>query len=138
MSPNRTGWPPGLLQDDSRELSSWFSSRLGAKHQVDKVCAELRNQRTKTTMNTFRVETVNGRHLLCGGLLKTEDIKPGQRWAPASGGNYEAEILKIEDNWVVYHYPDNTKPAQLVKDAFAFQCRYCLVLPTEQVPPHLN
>ena len=40
-----TGWPPGLLQDDSRELSSWFSSRLGARYQVDLRCAEIRAER---------------------------------------------------------------------------------------------
>lgn len=34
--------------------------------------------------------------------------------------------------------PDNVNPKQMVKDAFAFQCRYCLVLPTKQVPTHLN
>lgn len=60
------------------------------------------------------------------------------RSAPASGGNYEAEVLKIEDGWVVYHYPDNANPKQMVKDAFSFQCRYCLVLPTEEVPAHFN
>jgi hypothetical protein len=27
----KTGWPPGLLQDDNRRLSQWFSTRLGAK-----------------------------------------------------------------------------------------------------------
>jgi AAA+ superfamily predicted ATPase len=31
---NRTGWPPGLLQDDSRELSRWFASRIDARRCV--------------------------------------------------------------------------------------------------------
>ena len=26
----RTGWPPALLQDDSRALFRWFASRLDA------------------------------------------------------------------------------------------------------------
>jgi hypothetical protein len=30
----RTGWPPGLLQYDSRELSRWFAGRLGARRLV--------------------------------------------------------------------------------------------------------
>ncbi len=30
----RTGWPPGLLQDDSRELSRWFASRIDARRCV--------------------------------------------------------------------------------------------------------
>lgn len=32
----RSGWPPGLLQDDSRELSRWFSTRLTARQDVRK------------------------------------------------------------------------------------------------------
>ena len=34
MQGGKTGWPPGLLQDDCRALSRWFESRLGAKRQV--------------------------------------------------------------------------------------------------------
>ena len=30
----RTGWPPGLLQDDCRALSKWFAGRLGARRQI--------------------------------------------------------------------------------------------------------
>lgn len=30
----RTGWPSGLLQDDSRELSRWFASRIDARRCV--------------------------------------------------------------------------------------------------------
>lgn len=40
-APPRTGWAPGLLQDDSRELSKWFASRPGALHQADEVCVEI-------------------------------------------------------------------------------------------------
>ena len=28
---DKTGWPPGLLQDDSRGLSRWFASRIDAR-----------------------------------------------------------------------------------------------------------
>lgn len=38
--PPHTGWPPGLLQDDCRELSRWLASRPGALRQVRDVCAE--------------------------------------------------------------------------------------------------
>lgn len=30
----KTGWPPGLLQDDDRKLSRWFAGRPSARHQV--------------------------------------------------------------------------------------------------------
>ena len=35
--PPKTGWPPGLLQDDSRELSRWFASRLDARYVIRKL-----------------------------------------------------------------------------------------------------
>lgn len=33
----KTGWPPGLLQDDSKELSKWFASRLDARYVIRKL-----------------------------------------------------------------------------------------------------
>lgn len=32
----KTGWPPGLLQDDDRKLSRWFASRPDARYQLRK------------------------------------------------------------------------------------------------------
>lgn len=32
----KTGWPPGLLQDDCRALHKWFASRLDARAVVRK------------------------------------------------------------------------------------------------------
>lgn len=37
----RTGWPPGLMQDDSRELSRWFASCLDARRVARQVAAEI-------------------------------------------------------------------------------------------------
>lgn len=37
-----TGWPPGLLQDDSRALFDWFASRIDARERVRDVCGEQR------------------------------------------------------------------------------------------------
>lgn len=36
----RTGWPPSLLQDDSKELSKWFASRIDARYVIRKVFNE--------------------------------------------------------------------------------------------------
>ncbi|WP_341918602.1 hypothetical protein [Polaromonas sp. YR568] len=30
----KTGWPPGLLQDDSKQLSKWLASRPDARQIV--------------------------------------------------------------------------------------------------------
>lgn len=37
----KTGWPPGMLQDDDRDLSRWFASRIDARVCVRRVCAEI-------------------------------------------------------------------------------------------------
>ncbi len=37
----RTGWPPGLLQDDSTQLSRWLANRPGARRQAKEAAAEL-------------------------------------------------------------------------------------------------
>lgn len=52
----KTGWPPGMLQDDDRKLSRWFASRPGARYQVDKNCADMR---LATTVNNGTIELIN-------------------------------------------------------------------------------
>jgi hypothetical protein len=32
----KTGWPPGLLQDDDRKLSKWFAAKPDARYQLRK------------------------------------------------------------------------------------------------------
>ena len=34
LGPERTGWPPGLLQDDCKGLSKWLASRPDARRRV--------------------------------------------------------------------------------------------------------
>ena len=43
-----TGYPPGLLQDDSSELSKWFASRPDARRVVRSVCKEIEDERLQT------------------------------------------------------------------------------------------
>jgi hypothetical protein len=40
---DKTGWPPGLLQDDCRSLSRWFAVRPDARRRVRERCAEIRH-----------------------------------------------------------------------------------------------
>lgn len=37
----KTGWPPGMLQDDDRALSRWFASRPNAMQEARMVADEL-------------------------------------------------------------------------------------------------
>ena len=39
-APKKTGWPPGMLQDDCRALSRWLANRIDSrKHARDAVRA---------------------------------------------------------------------------------------------------
>jgi len=42
-APPKTGWPPGMLQDDCRELSIWLSTRLDAKYRFIQMMKEKSN-----------------------------------------------------------------------------------------------
>jgi hypothetical protein len=37
----KTGWEPGLLQDDSRGLFRWFASRMDARWTLRRVLTSL-------------------------------------------------------------------------------------------------
>lgn len=37
----KTGWPPGLLQDDSKQISKWLASRPDARRIVRMVAADI-------------------------------------------------------------------------------------------------
>lgn len=38
----KTGWPPGLLQDDCRPLSIWLSSRIDSRHVARMAAKEIK------------------------------------------------------------------------------------------------
>lgn len=85
-----------------------------------------------------RVETVHGRHLLCGHALREDQIKPGQLWASADGGDKVVRVEGIEGGWVDYSWMDGGRIVAREKDCFSFQCRYCLVLDTATIPKELK
>ena len=85
----------------------------------------------------MRVETINDRHLLCDHILHRTHLKVGQKWAPASGGNYTVTIQRIDDEWITYAWYETDGYKSHVKDWFSFQCRYCLVLDKPEIPEHI-
>lgn len=82
----------------------------------------------------MRTELANGRWLLCGHILPNEQVKVGQVWAPASGGNHTVTVVEVSAEWVTYEGDYQARHEKLI---FAFQCRYCLVLPTADIPEEL-
>ena len=41
MTAEKTGWPPGMLQDDDKKLSQWLASRPDARLRAREVAAEI-------------------------------------------------------------------------------------------------
>ena len=89
-------------------------------------------------MSRYRIETVHGRHLLCGGLIPNNLVQVGQVWAPADGNDYEVRVKEIGDEGVVYTWGFNGTQTTHRKEIFSFQCRYCLVLDTAEIPKELQ
>ena len=52
MQGGKTGWPPGLLQDDDKRLSKWFASKPDAREVVRRVARE--HERNASTSNVQR------------------------------------------------------------------------------------
>lgn len=83
----------------------------------------------------MRTELVKGRFLLCGCILRTNQILAGQVWAPADGSNRTVTVESTTPpGTVTYYWGERGETKRHSKEAFAFQCRYCLVLPTAEIP----
>lgn len=76
----------------------------------------------------MRIEVVNGRKLVCGHIYPTNEIKAGQVWAAADGANRTVTVVKVDGDWVKYEWEEKCAIVDHTKLAFAFQCRYCLVV----------
>jgi hypothetical protein len=84
----------------------------------------------------MRTEQVNGRWLLCGAILPKEKIEVGQTWA---SGNTVVQVTDVDQfGWVRYCWTEKGQVVCNEKEAFAFQCRYCLVLPSQEIPEELT
>ncbi len=85
----------------------------------------------------MRTEQVHGRWLLCGHILDTSQIKRAQVWAAADGSNRTVTVSAVRGDWVGYTWRENGRLKYHEKTAFAFQCRYCLVLDGPEIPKEL-
>lgn len=56
-----TGWPPSeLMQDDSKELSHWFSEKPDAMRLIRERCAEIEAERSFTLPNGTAITNTGG------------------------------------------------------------------------------
>ena len=86
----------------------------------------------------MRTELTQGRWLLCGVIIPSKSIKHGQLWAAADGVDRTVTISTVHGDWVGYIYNGiNGVNKYHERDVFNFQSRYCLVLPTADIPKEL-
>ncbi len=77
-------------------------------------------------MIVMRIEKVNDRNLVCGHIYPHSELAIGQYWAPADGSDRLHVITDINEDYVFHK--DVATGTEYRKDAFGFQCRYCLVV----------
>lgn len=77
--------------------------------------------------NWLRIEEHHGEMIACGGIFHAEEIKAGQRWQGSSG--HTVTVDSVNAHSVYYSWVDRGTTVTHSKAHFAFQCRYCLILP---------
>ena len=75
----------------------------------------------------LRIEEQHGETIACGGIFPAGEIKAGQRWQGSGGCVVTVEI--VNDRSVYYSWEERGAKKTHDKSHFAFQCRYCLILP---------
>lgn len=87
----------------------------------------------------MRVETLkDGTKILCHHILPKGKIKVGSKWRSGSDICRVVTIVNVDEHsgWVEYVSADC--PDRLyAKDWFSFQCRYCLILDSDEVPDYV-
>ncbi len=79
----------------------------------------------------MRIETVNGRNLVCGHIYPKNELKVGQHWAQADGADRIVEIRELitySDGDIGVIYGEHGNDRSYEKESFSFQCRYCLIV----------
>lgn len=81
----------------------------------------------------YETEIIKGHTAVVRHFFKAHEIQVGSRWIGSSGGIVTVEGLNTygsTDPWieVVYSWEKDGEKFTHEKDAFSFQCRYCLIV----------
>lgn len=74
----------------------------------------------------MRIETVNGKRIVCAHIYPEHEIQPGSLWIGA--GCTVVKVENVKDGLVTYSWTNKTGKHMHIKSVFAFQCRYCLIV----------
>lgn len=89
----------------------------------------------------MRIEKVNNKLILCGGIIHPSFIQPNQEWMSSSGHSVFVDSVTSDEHEVrvLYSWSERGELKSHEKDHFSFQCRYCLVLESEdELEKYLN
>ena len=81
----------------------------------------------------MRIENQYGNNIVCGHIFPADEIMPGQVWQASGGAT--VEIVSVNDGDVTSSLTEKGKRVEHTKASFAFQCRYCLILPNNPSEP---
>lgn len=78
---------------------------------------------------------IDGHKVVVRHIFKPEEIKVGSRWRSSDGSNHIVTVEGLNSYGsldpyieVVYSWERNGEKFTNDKDAFSFQCRYCLII----------
>lgn len=84
----------------------------------------------------MRIGKQGNHHIICGYILNIDDIKPNQQWIGTS--NSPVTISSVKDGDVYYTWYEKGELKIHCKESFAFQCRYCLIVDLDNLPPFVG
>lgn len=85
----------------------------------------------------METEIINGHKAVIGHIFKGKEIQPASRWVGVGGFTVTVEQVKCypasdheDEHWyeVYYSWEENSEKKVHHKEAFAFQCRYFLIV----------
>lgn len=84
---------------------------------------------------TYETEIQNGYKIIIRHIFKGNEIKPGSRWMGTGSTIVTVDEVKCyrlagASDWYEVHYSWESDGEKFTndKDAFSFQCRYCLIV----------
>lgn len=101
----KTGWPPGMLQDDSKQLSNWLSTHGCARALAQEAAEKIKARRN---MNITIYSKANCPNCVTAKqLLKSKGLDYSER---------DIEFHPNQFNELLKHYPDARQMPQIFID----------------------
>ena len=77
------------------------------------------------------IKTAYGRNIVCEHIYPANQIVAGSVWQGSTGSLVTVDGVDA-NGWVHYHWKEVGSIRMHEKESFAFQCRYCLVVESQE------